>query len=113
MLLAHGPQTTGELARQLFLTQSAVTQTIDTLVRRQLVTRRPAPADRRLINLELSAEGRTLADHIGTMRRDHLRAWVNQLTPVEIEALISATQKLTTLLEDLKTTTKVNPQGPQ
>jgi DNA-binding MarR family transcriptional regulator len=100
MMLVSGPKTTGELARELFVTGSAVTQTIDTLVRRQLVERRPGESDRRIVRLDLSLSGRELTAHLARLRRRYLQELVECLTAEELNALISATEKLTEIFKD-------------
>jgi len=106
LLLAGGPKTTGELARALFVTQSAVTQTIDTLVRQSLVERRPDEDDRRVVRLWLSPDGRHLTKRLCDLRRRHIQSLVAKLTAGEIEALISIARKLTEQLNDTNQLTK-------
>ena len=74
MMLSAEPLTTGQLAKRLYLTQSAVTQTVDTLVRRDLIQRRTDPHDRRITRLSLSPPGQDITRHILTMRRDFWRS---------------------------------------
>ncbi len=102
LILVENPQTTSELAKRLFLTQSAVTQTIDTLVRRDLVERHASEHDRRIIKLQLSPSGRELTGRICALRRKHMESLIAALTPEEAEVLITITQKLTALLEQTK-----------
>lgn len=101
MLVAHQPQTTGELARKMGVTGSAVTQTVDTLVRRDLLERHPDETDRRIIHLKLSAGGRALSDKLHALRQDRLKALAAALTPEEIDVLVSATQKFAAALDDV------------
>ncbi|GEM_PF-2022429 len=103
-MLIEKPQTTGELARRLFLTQSAVTQTVDTLVRRSLIDRHPDDHDRRVIQLRLSPTGLNITNHLRSLRRKHMQALVDRLTQNEVEVLISVTEKLTAQLNETKTT---------
>jgi DNA-binding MarR family transcriptional regulator len=98
LLLAGGPKSTGDLARSLVVTQSATTQTIDTLVRQKLVERHPDEDDRRVVRLGLSPEGHRLTDQLCDHRRRFIKSLVDQLTDSEVESLISITGKLTNLL---------------
>ena len=101
MILTDKPaQTTSELARGLFLTQSAVTQTIDTLARRGLIERRPDEHDRRIIHLHLSSTGLEITSKVRRLRHKHIQELVSQLTEGEINAMITATEKFAALLED-------------
>lgn len=102
MLVAHQPQTTGELARKIGITGSAVTQTVDTLVRRDLLERHPDEADRRITHLQLSAAGRALSDKLHAQRHDRLKVLAASLTPAEIDLLVSATEKFATAFTDDK-----------
>jgi DNA-binding MarR family transcriptional regulator len=101
MMLSQKPaQTTGELAGRLFLTQSAVTQTVDTLHRRGLLERRPDEHDRRVIRLELSPAGHEIADRVYAMKRENIRSLVSRLTDSETAVMITAIEKFTALLEE-------------
>jgi len=106
MMLDAKPQATGELARRLFLTQSAVTQTIDTLFRRDLIERRPDEHDRRITQLSLSPAGRKITSHLRSLRHGYMESLVSRLTEAEIEVLISVTKKLTAQLEKTKSLPK-------
>jgi DNA-binding MarR family transcriptional regulator len=108
LLMLESPQTTGDLAQRLFLTQSAVTQTIDTLVRRDLVERQPDADDRRVTRLALSAAGKELTSHISSLRRKYMQEMVARLSESEIEAMISINEKLTQLFDEAKTKPKEN-----
>ena len=103
-MLADGPKSTSELAKVLVLTQSAVTQTVDTLVRQDLVERRPDGSDRRVTTLHLSEEGRRLTERLRGLRRRKMEALLQKLTPDEVEAMISITQKLTAVFNESKQT---------
>jgi MarR family 2-MHQ and catechol resistance regulon transcriptional repressor len=98
-------QTVSDLARRLFLTQSAVTQTVDSLVRRSLVERLPDASDRRIVRLVLSDEGRRLVGRVRELRQQHLQDLVAQLSPEELEALISAMRNVTAFIESFQETT--------
>ena len=100
IMLAEKPRTTGDMAGQLFLTQSAVTQTIDTLVRRGLVVRVPFAEDRRVVRLQLTSAGRKLTGDICALRRRHMERLLNQLSGPEVEALLSIAQKMTGLFNE-------------
>lgn len=102
MILSMHPtgQTTGELAECLFFTQSSITQTVDTLFKRNLVERHPDKHDRRVIRLQLSTDGRKIADKIHTMKRENIRLLVSNLTDSEVDAMVSATEKFTAMLKE-------------
>jgi DNA-binding MarR family transcriptional regulator len=95
-------QTVGELARAIFLTQSAVTQTVDTLVHRELVERRPSERDRRTTQLHLTAAGEAVMDRLRQFRRERIEALASVLTDAEIDALVTATGKMARFATDQK-----------
>jgi DNA-binding MarR family transcriptional regulator len=94
--------TIGELAKRLLLTPSAVTQTVDTLVRRNLVARYADEHDRRIIRLELAPEGQRLTGQIRALKAGKMRALVSRLSESEIDAFITITQKFAALLRETK-----------
>ena len=106
MSLDDRPQNTGELAKQLLLTQSAITQTVETLVRRELVERYASEHDRRITQLQLSSAGQALTAQLRELRLEYMQELVSRLTEEETEALISITQKLTAVLQATETRTK-------
>ncbi len=110
-MLADSITTTGELAASLYLTQSAITQTVDTLVRKALVERRYDEQDRRIIHLDLSTQGRSLIAHIHGLRRATMEQLVTRLTYDEIDALISINEKITDLVSELMTNGKEKVRG--
>jgi DNA-binding MarR family transcriptional regulator len=101
-MLAQEPKTTSDLAKALFLTQSAVTQTVDTLVRQGLLERRPDETDRRTTSLYLLEEGKKLAEQLKGLRRRKIEALLSKLTNDEVEAMISITKKLTEVYNEAK-----------
>ena len=66
-LRRSGPEyalTPGELMRSAMVTSGAVTQRLDRLERRGLVTRAPHPEDGRAVRVELTEAGRRLVDEV-------------------------------------------------
>jgi DNA-binding MarR family transcriptional regulator len=110
-MLADSMSTTGELASSLYLTQSAVTQTVDTLVRKSLVERRYDDHDRRIIHLDLSTQGRGLIKRVHQLRRATMEQLIERLTNDEIDALIAINEKITDLVSDIMTSGKDKVRG--
>lgn len=92
-------QTTTELAAGLRLTQSAVTQTVETLVRRGLVRREADPDDRRITRLALEAKGEEVTRTLAADRRKFMTELLSELTDVQVDAFIAAITKFSQLLE--------------
>jgi DNA-binding MarR family transcriptional regulator len=108
---AKGSPTTGELARCLSLTLGAVTQTVDTLVRRELIERYPDDLDRRIVRLKVTGEGKKIAANLNELRRSNMQSLIDTLTSEEIELLITVAGKMKHLLEATPTIKNVPAAG--
>lgn len=69
-LAAAGGIRMSGLARQLDVTNRAITGLVDALEGEGIVARRPDPADRRAVRLELTPAGVALADNIERLQRE-------------------------------------------
>lgn len=76
-----------ELGQLLGLEKSTVSRLVAGLERRGWVGRERAPLNRRFYQLQLTPEGRTVADRIGQDLRAHHEQLLGALTPGEREAL--------------------------
>lgn len=96
-----GRLTAGELVTTSMVTSGAITNRIDRLVTRGLVTRETDPANRRSVHIDLTAEGRQLVDdllvgHIAN--ENHLLA---ALSPERRTQLADLLRQLLTSLGDI------------
>lgn len=66
-----------ELSRQLFTDKSNVTVIIDRLEAADLVRRRPAPQDRRVILLDITPDGRQLHERVFAAHRERIRVLID------------------------------------
>ena len=107
LMLHESARTTSELAKSLALTQGAITQTIDTLVRRTLVERYPDESDRRIVRLRISTAGQELTTKLGEFRQAKMHALYGRLSSEETQSLVSIARKMTELIED-PTLKKIN-----
>ncbi|MET7617776.1 MarR family transcriptional regulator [Streptomyces sp. NPDC005408] len=92
--------TPAELMRASMVTSGAVTQRLDRLEERGLVTRTPSATDGRVVHVELSEEGRALIDEA---LPDHVRnenRLLAALSGTEREALADALRNLLESLGD-------------
>ncbi len=71
MISAEGPLRPGALADRLRIAPRSVTEVVDALVERGLVSREPDPADRRAMTLTITDTGRELLGEITAIRRAH------------------------------------------
>jgi DNA-binding MarR family transcriptional regulator len=69
----HGPSPIRKIASGLSITIPAVSQLVDRLVRKNLVTREHCMEDRRLASVELTAEGRVIVEEVRSARTAWLR----------------------------------------
>jgi DNA-binding MarR family transcriptional regulator len=76
-----------ELGQLLGLEKSTVSRLVVALERRGWVGRQRNPSNRRFYQLQLTPEGRTVADRIGHDLRAHHEQLLGALTPEEREAL--------------------------
>ena len=88
-----------DLARDLAHDRGATTRLIDTLETRQLVERRRATADRRVVNLTLTDAGSTLAKHCTARVVDLWNGWLAEWKPADVAQLINYLQLLRGTLE--------------
>ena len=88
-----------ELARRLGLEKSTVSRLAATLEQRGWIVRERTPVNRRFYNLQLTGEGRTVADRVGTELQAHHERLLGALTPAEREALAVGLAGLVRALE--------------
>jgi DNA-binding MarR family transcriptional regulator len=103
-LQMEGPLRVGELARNEFVTQPAMTATVNRLESEGLVVRCADPLDGRASIVQLTDEGATVLE---SFRRDaaaHVRPGLEQLDPDDVAVLTRASE----LLEQLAAATRGN-----
>ncbi|KAB7745537.1 MarR family transcriptional regulator [Nostocoides sp. F2B08] len=71
VIAAEGSIRPGALAERLHVAPRSVTEVVDALVERELVSREPDPSDRRAMTLTLTEAGHELVGEIGAIRRAH------------------------------------------
>jgi MarR family transcriptional regulator, organic hydroperoxide resistance regulator len=85
IVASRGPLTVKEIAEQMRVTGSAVTQFADGLVEAGLITREHDGADRRTVNINLSPAGRAKIEGYERHRREHMEAMLKPLTVEELK----------------------------
>jgi DNA-binding MarR family transcriptional regulator len=96
-LSVAGRRRMGELAEDLGVKLPTATRIVDRLVERGLVERRPCDKDRRVVWVEATAEGQSLADAARRFRRGVI---LSRLERVDARQRASLVQALS-LLEDM------------
>ncbi|TDO12048.1 DNA-binding MarR family transcriptional regulator [Mycobacterium sp. BK086] len=85
VLIDHGPQAMGALARGAHMDVGMATRQVTALVDAGLVTRKPDPADLRVSLVGVSKQGRRVAGKLQDMRRDHLQRALSGWTGAELD----------------------------
>ncbi len=89
-VLSASSMTMSELAEILMMTKPQMTHLVDQLVGLGIVERRPDVMDRRVINLDVTDNGRVLLEDMKRKVKENIRNRLASLTPAEL-AQMSAT----------------------
>lgn len=82
------------LAESLDVSQASATGIVDRMEQRGLVERLRDDADRRVVRVALTDEGRRLIAGLAAERRDHLARILDRLTDAELDGLLLGTRAL-------------------
>ncbi len=93
-ILHKGPLTHGELVRKVLTSAGNLSDVIDKLARRGLVTRVRDAADRRLVRVELTEAGRTLIADLFPQHAQDIAEAMQGLDRDELRGLSRALRKL-------------------
>lgn len=95
MMLALGKcSTAAELARDLFIDAGAMKRMLDRMEAKGFIQRAPHPEDKRLYLIQLTQQGKALADQLPAIFCDVLTIGFTNFTPEEIGFLKSLLRKL-------------------
>jgi len=95
MLFFHKNASVKQIAGNLDVSTSAVTQLVDPLLKKGLVSRQTDPKDRRVARLCLTAKGISSLKKFKKLKTAGLRAALNDLPAKDLENLAKLTQKMT------------------
>jgi DNA-binding MarR family transcriptional regulator len=95
----RGPNSMSELATAKNISRPAISQAVDVLVKKGLLTRLPSSSDRRVIELALTDEGNALLDTVFKENRAWMKERMNALTIEELETIGKAMEALKKILE--------------
>lgn len=93
-LLHKGPLTITELQDKVLLASGSMTAAVDRLEKRGLLVRKASPSDRRARVLELTRDGKRLAELQFERHARDLESLMSVLSPKEKAALYSSLKKL-------------------
>lgn len=99
-LLATGPKTMSELAKEIQLTPGTMTTAVDKLIESKHVKRVHDIIDRRKITIELLQKGKKVADTIHSLSLDISSRMLEALNEKEQDQLILALSKINKHLEN-------------
>ncbi len=94
----QGSSSVSQLAREKRISRSAISQVVDTLVKRGLIQRRVNPADRRHVFLELTEAGNAVLDSILLKTRQWTMKLFSPLNPDEVQQITHSLERLKKLL---------------
>jgi DNA-binding MarR family transcriptional regulator len=89
--------TIGEIAAKLHIGQSAASHLVNSLFKKNLISRYDNPEDRRKAIVKLTSGGETLAGH---GRKGHVSSWLKKLDDKQIDMFIEIFKSLIRLKEN-------------
>ncbi|MFN2579024.1 MAG: MarR family winged helix-turn-helix transcriptional regulator [Pyrinomonadaceae bacterium] len=108
-ILRRGPQATGNLAAELQVSASAITQLTDRLIRKGLIERHAAETDRRSVIICLSVKGLRVVDEFRKRRGIVFNEAIAELNETEQAHVIGAMKTVIGALESYEH--KISSQG--
>lgn len=93
------PVTTGELAKEVSLTQATVTSILDRLEKKELVTRERGVDDKRKVWISLSPNGLDLMKGAPTTQQDMFTRRFDDMQDWEQSMIISALERVSFMLD--------------
>lgn len=91
-----------ELAETETMAQPSVTQVVDRLERRGLVTREKSPTDGRVVLVTITPAGRAQFEAVREEFRSRMRGAVQEFSDGQLSDLVTATETLSRLVEGLQ-----------
>lgn len=98
--IRKGSGSVSELAEAKGISRPAISQALDVLVSKGLVTRRQQAGDRRFVQLELTENGEELLSAIFRENRTWMEEKLSILTPEEMTGVVKALDALRSAFED-------------
>jgi DNA-binding MarR family transcriptional regulator len=93
-LIKDGPISSADLSRKLYVTPSNITGIIDRLDKKGLVERVPQSTDRRVVRLQLTAQGKALGETLPDPIEKKLVARLSHMPPEQVQLLCDLTHQL-------------------
>jgi DNA-binding MarR family transcriptional regulator len=98
-LYENGPLPPSQIARHIMVNSSTVTGVIDRLEQKKLVQRQRNSPDRRIINIQLTPDGKKMAEVAPPPIQQRVVDGLQQLSSKELNQIIRSLTKLTRMLD--------------
>ena len=95
----RGSGSVGELATAKGISRPAISQAVDILVKKGLLTRVQSTQDRRYVELALTSEGNHLLDAVFKETREWMKERMQSLTAQELESIAKAMDVMKKIME--------------
>ena len=95
----NGPLPPSQIAKHMMVNSSTVTGVIDRLEQKKLVRRQRNSPDRRIINIQLTPDGKKMAKVAPPPIQQRVVDGLQQLSPNELNLIIRSLTKLTKMLD--------------
>lgn len=95
----HGTGSISELATAKNISRPAISQAVEVLVKKGLLTRVQSTQDRRFVELALTEAGNELLDTVFKETRDWMKQQMNALSNAELETIANAMEALKKMLK--------------
>jgi DNA-binding MarR family transcriptional regulator len=107
-----GPRRLTALAASEGVTQPAMTQLVDRLQRTGLLDRAPDPADRRVVQVRITAQGKALLARRRAVRAGKIAGLLERLSPAERSLLAAALPAMDALANAQRTESRPSRNQP-
>lgn len=98
VLMKAGTLPMSEIGRRLYISKPYMTALIDTLIKEGLVERTPDLADRRVINISITEQGKKHLKQSITLYKNDLKDLLSTLDEHDLEELCSSLESLKAIL---------------
>jgi DNA-binding MarR family transcriptional regulator len=98
VLMKAGTLPMSEIGRRLYISKPYMTALIDTLIKEGLVERQPDLADRRVINISITEQGKKHLKQSITLYKNDLKDLLSTLNDDDLEGLCSSLESLKAIL---------------
>lgn len=93
------PLTASALAKQVYLSPSTIVGILDRLEQKVLVVRERSRLDRRVVNIEITADGRRLANSAPSPLQEKRSKSLQEIPEIEQVSITEALEKIVALME--------------